>query len=395
MSERNRATAGAGTVLALTAGLLVLVGCSSDTGDEAPGRLVVVETVPVIVAPMEQTVRLTGDIVAGESVRLFGQIPDRLTEVLVDVGDRVGRGQVLARIRDEGVKAAVEQIEANLRAAQSSLANLRDELARTESLYAVGAVSSQTLEGVQTRTEAAEAQVEQLQAALVQAQSSYQNALITAPFAGLIAERYLQAGDLVGPGLPVFRLVNMDQVTVRSEVSQERVGQMRIGMAARVTVSSYPGAVFHGEVVRMMPVLDPLTRMSTVEVGIDNRDGRLKAGMFAEMHLVVQALPEELTIPLDALLDEYRYVSRSPMAVAEAFAEDSASVEARVFVAGADSLAHLTTIRVGIVGFDLVQVLEGLSAGQAVVTVGKYQLQDGDRIEIVTPESRGTEGGGR
>jgi RND family efflux transporter MFP subunit len=352
-----------------------------------------VETAPVVIAPLEQTVRLTGDILAGESVRLFGQIPDRLTEVLVDVGDHVRRGQVLARIRDEGLKAGVEQIEANLRAAQSSLANLKDELARTESLYAVGAVSSQTLEGVQTQTETAEAQVEQFQAALIQVQSSYQNALITAPFAGLIAERYLQAGDLVGPGLPVFRLVNMDHVTARSDVSQERVGQMRIGLAARVTVSSYPGTVFHGDVVRITPVLDPMTRMSTVEVGIDNQDGRLKAGMFAEIHLVVQSLEGELTIPLDALLEEYRYVSRSPMAVAEAFSEDSGSVEARVFVAGADSIAQLTTIRVGIVKSDLVQVLEGLDAGQVVVTVGKYRLQDGDRIEIAAPGSGQPEGG--
>ncbi len=393
MSERNRATTTTWSVPALMAGLLVLVGCASDTGDDAPSASVMVETAPVVIAPLEQTVRLTGDILAGESVRLFGQIPDRLTEVLVDVGDHVRRGQVLARIRDEGLKAGVEQIEANLRAAQSSLANLKDELARTESLYAVGAVSSQTLEGVQTQTETAEAQVEQFQAALIQVQSSYQNALITAPFAGLIAERYLQAGDLVGPGLPVFRLVNMDHVTARSDVSQERVGQMRIGLAARVTVSSYPGTVFHGDVVRITPVLDPMTRMSTVEVGIDNQDGRLKAGMFAEIHLVVQSLEGELTIPLDALLEEYRYVSRSPMAVAEAFSEDSGSVEARVFVAGADSIAQLTTIRVGIVKSDLVQVLEGLDAGQVVVTVGKYRLQDGDRIEIAAPGSGQPEGG--
>ncbi len=395
MIDPKRAATRAEVASAMIAGLMILAGCAQDSGDLVQQPPVVVETHTVAKGPMEQTVRLTGDVLAGKSVRLFGQIPDRLTEVLVDVGDRVRREQVLARIRDDGLKAGVEQIEANLRAAQSSLTNLKDELERTRSLYEVGAVSSQTLEGVQTMTEAAEAQVEQFQAALVQVQSSYQNALISAPFAGVIAERYLQAGDLAGPGLPVFRLVNMDQVKVRSEVSQERIGQVRLGMPARVTVSSYPGVVFHGEVISMTPVLDPMTRMSTVEVGIDNRDQRLRAGMFAEIHLVLRSLAEELTIPLDALLEEYRYVSGGPLTVAEALSEDHGRVEAQVFVAGADSIARMTTIRIGIVDTNLVQVLEGLEAGQRVVTVGKYRLQDGDRIQIHKPDPGPREGGGR
>ena len=138
----------------------VLQSCTPP-GDEDAGRgAVPVETVRVARGTLEQTIQLSGDVIAGRSVRLFGQIPDRLTNVLVDVGDPVRRGQVLARIRDEGVQAGVDQIEANLRASRVTVANLRDEYNRSQRLFEAGAVSSQTLESLRTRLEAAEAQQE-------------------------------------------------------------------------------------------------------------------------------------------------------------------------------------------------------------------------------------------
>ena len=368
----------------------VLQSCTPP-GDEDAGRgAVPVETVRVARGTLEQTIQLSGDVIAGRSVRLFGQIPDRLTNVLVDVGDPVRRGQVLARIRDEGVQAGVDQIEANLRASRVTVANLRDEYNRSQRLFEAGAVSSQTLESLRTRLEAAEAQQEQLDAALSAAQASSQNATITAPFEGVIAERYLEAGDLAGPGLPVFRIVNMNTVRVTTDLSQERLGQVRVGMVARVNVSSYPGEVFEGEVINIAPVLDPMTRMTKIEVGLDNLDGRLKAGMFAKINLVVSSVEGAILIPIDALIEEFRYLTNTPSTSAGAAGTGAAMLEADVYVADGDS-ARLRKIRIGIVGTEMVQVTGGLEVGEEVITVGKYQVSDGAPITIQTFEQEGGE----
>ena len=376
----RKATALLLPVTAVIVAALMVTGLQncSPPGDDEQEEVVPVETVQVVRGNLEQIIQLTGDIIAGRSVRLFGQIPDRLTTVLVDVGDSVQRGQVLARIRDEGVRAGVDQIEANLRATRITLVNLRDEYSRSERLFEAGAVSSQTLESLKARLESAEAQQEQLQAALSAAQASSQNAAITAPFDGVVAERYMEAGDLAGPGFPVFRIVNMSIVRVTAEISQERLGQIQLQMPARVMVSSYPGSIFQGEVINIAPVLDPMTRMTKIEVGLNNSDGRLKAGMFAKLDLVIRTIEDGILIPIDALLEEFRYLTNASL------------LEADVFIAEGNT-AHLRKVRLGLVGTGLVQIVDGLEVGEEVITVGKYQISDGTPVFIRTFESEGDE----
>ncbi len=369
--------------------LLLSVGCSPAADQEGISGAAV-ETVAAWTGAIEQTFDLTGDVEAANSVRLFGQIPDRLLEVRVDVGETVRAGQVLARIRDEGLQAGVEQIEANLRAARSNLANMQDELERSRRMNAAGAVSNQTLESLQTRTQAAQAQVEQLEAALTQARAASRNAQITAPFDGVVAERYLEAGDLAGPGIPVFRLVSTGQVKIATEVSQDRLGQVRIGMPARVRVSAWPGVVFAGKVTRIAPVLDPMTRMSAIEITVPNREGRLKPGMFAEVTMVVQQVSETLLVPLDGVLDEYRFVAYG----ASAQRDREGGLEAEVFVVASDT-ARVRSVRLGIIGTESVQVLEGLVPGDRVVTVGKYQLVDGAVVRVLNVDRPKQPGGAR
>jgi len=387
-----------GASLIATTALFIMIGlpgCAPPADDEVAVQGVVVETMEATVGSLERTIKLSGDVIAGRSVRLFGQIPDRLTSVLVDVGDRVRQGQVLARIRDESVQAGVDQIEANLRAVQATLANLRIEYERTRRLHEAGAVANQTLEGLQAQLEAAEAQEEQLQAGLTGALANSQNAIITAPFDGVIGERNLEAGDLAGPGFPVFRIVNMSTVKVVAEISQERLGQIQLGIPVRVRVSSWPGEVFEGEIINIAPVLNPLTRMTRIEVGLENEDGQLKAGMFAEVELIVATVDEVVVVPIDALIDEFRYVTNAPLISAggnQAGVSDLSM--AQVYIADGNT-ASLRDVRVGVIGEDMAQITEGISVGEQVITTGKYQISNGVPIRIRNGVSGMEEGGDR
>jgi len=371
-----------------------LNGCTPQGDDDAVVQGVVVQTAEVVLGSLEQTIQLSGDVVAGRSVRLFGMLPDRLTGVLVDVGYQVRQGQVLARIRDESVQAGVDQMEANLRAVQTTLANLRNEYERTERLHEAGAVSNQTLEGLRTRLEATEAQEEQIQAGLSAALAGSENAAITAPFSGIIAERYLEAGDLASPGFPVFRIVNMSTVRVETEISQERLGQVEIGMPARVKVSSWPGAVFNGEVIKIAPVLDPMTRMTKIEIELDNEDGRLKAGMFAELELIVSTVNEVVVVPIDALIDEFRYVTNAPLISSENRTGVTDLSKAQVYIVEGN-IARLRDVRVGVIGEEIAQITEGLAVGEQVITTGKYQISNGAPIRRGSTGSGTEEGGDR
>ena len=355
--------------------VLILAACSPEAGTETGVNTTVVESTEVRLGAVEQTLSLSGDVAAGRSVRIFSQVPDRLTEVRVDVGTRVESGQVLARVRDETLRAGLDQIEANLRAARTNLANLQDELARTRNLHEAGSVSTQALEGLETRVKGAQAQVEQLEAAREQARATLANATITAPFEGVVAERYLEAGDVAGPGVPVFRLVDMREVKILTHIPQERLGRVKQGLPVRVRISSFPGEVFHGEVVRVAPVLDQMTRMASTEIRVPNPGERLKPGMFADVAIVEAAQDEAVLVPLDAVMETYRFV-------AGAQGSSAIPTEAVVFKVVGDHVVRLT-LPVGLVGADVLQVTEGLSRGDSVVTVGKEQLTDGTRVRIL------------
>jgi len=391
ISRSMVAAVGVTMVVFLASGLQ---GCTPSADEEAAVKGIVVEISTVARGSLERVIKLSGDVVAGQSVRLFGMLPDRLTRVLVDVGDQVRQGQVLARIRDESVQAGVDQMEANLRAIQATLANLRVEYARTQRLHEAGAVSNQTLEGVRTQLEATEAQEEQLQAGLSAALAGSENATITAPFAGVIAERYLEAGDLASPGFPVFRIVNMSTVRIETEISQERLGQVTLGIPARVMVSSWPGDVFNGEVIKMAPVLDPMTRMTKIEIEIDNEDGRLKAGMFAGIELIVRTVDDVIVVPIDALIDEFRYVTNAPLISSGNLAGVTDLSMAQVYIADGET-ARLRDVRVGVISEKSAQIIEGLEVGERVITTGKYQISNGALIRFGNTGNRTAEGGDR
>ncbi len=358
--------------------LTLLTGCSPGSGDAPPVNATVVEVAEVRRGPVEQTLSLSGDVEAGRSVRIFSQVPDRLTEVPVDVGSRVRAGQVLARVRDESLRAGLDQIEANLRAARNSLANLRDEMVRARNLHEVGSVSTQALESLETRVKGAEAQVEQLEAARQQAMVGLSSATITAPFAGIVAERYLEAGDVAGPGLPVFRLVDMREVRILTDIPQERLGRVTEGLSVRVTVSSFPGEVFEGRVDQVAPVLNRMTRMAAAEIRVPNPDERLRPGMFAQVAIVEAAEQDAVLVPLEAVIDAYRFVAGSR-------GSGSLPTEVVVFRVRGD-VAERLTLPVGLVGRTSIQVTEGISPGDSLVTVGKEQLTDGTGVRVLDGE---------
>ena len=154
----------------------------------------------------------------------------------------------------------------------------------------------------------------------------------------------------------------MSRVLVEAKVSEGRVGAIRLGMPATVTLSAFPNDTFSGEVIRIRPESDPLTQTFLVYVKVTNPDLKLKPGMSSFVR--IEEPHDGLAVPSIALL--------KPTGV-----RDSA-----VFVVDKGSRARMRKVRVGAIGQGMTQIIDGLTAGDRVVVVGQYHLKDGDLVRI-------------
>ena len=274
-----------GWILILGIFILIQYSCapSGGTGDEE--TRIPVEIQEVTLGQVRQSLNYNGDIKAEFEVNVFSKIPDRIEKYYVDDGDVITQGDPIVRIAATMIEEAVNQAQAGLTAAAAQKANMGSEFTRAQKLYGEDAMSKQQFDGIQTQYEAVSAQVSQAEAGLASARSHLRDATVSSPLSGIVGKRYYEEGDMAVPTMPVARIVQMDNVEIKIEATEADLAHLDIGQTAEVKVRSYPDERFVGKTTKISPILDPVTRMATVEVLIPNQDHRLKPGMFAEVEV--------------------------------------------------------------------------------------------------------------
>jgi RND family efflux transporter MFP subunit len=203
-----------------------------------------------------------------------------------------------------------------------------------------------------------------------------ESARIRAPFDGVITERYFDEGEVfimmpvATPTPAILELSSIDRVKVEVEVSERERMLARVGLPAIVTVDAHPGVTFRGKVERIDPALDRMSRTSTADVMVSNSRGLLLLGMFADVELTL-AEKEGLLITRDAMIRQ----------------EGTGSFYAYVVEGGVAVRRNLT---LGDAFGDRMEVLDGIEAGDVVVTAGRYKLHNGAAVSLP-----GTEGNAR
>ena len=263
--------------LSMVAGSLLALSCNPADG-AVEGPLGVSEPPEVIASRVESAVlsmstatlqiALPGEVTGSEDTLLAAALGGYVESVSVEVGDAVGRGQVLARVDTEIHGATAEQT-----AAQLDL--VRGELHRITALEDLA--SDAAVHQLQTQVAVAEAAHRQALARLGRAK-------ITAPFAGTVGAVAVAQGEVAPPGAPVIRLVSLDPVVVTVSVADSDIGAVTVGLPARVATAS-AGDVRAGRVSLVSPVADLRTRTFLAEIEVDNGDGRLLPGMIARVEL--------------------------------------------------------------------------------------------------------------
>jgi len=300
------------------------------------------------VRPVERTVSVVGTLAATAQAEVASEIEGRLVAIEADLGDRVHRDQVLARVRED-------EIQAKLREAEASLEKAAADEGRGRPLRGGGVISAQEYEQVRTALEVARARRDQLRIQL-------ERAAIRSPLEGSVAARLIDAGSYVKQGTVVFRLVQDDPLKFRGDVPERDVPILAAGQDVRITVDAFPGETFVGHVSRIGAASDPAVRSLAFEALVPNEDHRLRPGFFGHGEVVVRRDDRALAVPRSAL--------STFAGVTKVFVIEEGVAHERQVVLGVD------------LGDGWVEIAEGVARGVQVVTSGLSKLADGTPVVV-------------
>jgi RND family efflux transporter MFP subunit len=357
-----------------------------------PRMPMTVELASVKRADVAQQITVVGNLIGAATVAAVPRISGRLETVSVRLGDRVSRGQRIAKIEDREIVEQVKQAEASfavaaatIRQREADLKLAQTNLERSKNLFERQLIPKQTYDDTEARYQAAVAQIDLAQAQFAAAQArldelkiNLSNTTITSPVNGFVGSRTLDPGAWVTPNSAFMSLVDITTVRLVANVVEKDLRRVSQGLSADVEVDAYPGEHFTGRVAHMAPVLDPATRTAQIEIEIPNPSSRLKPGMYAKVTFTVDKREKALVIPANALVD--------------------VGGKRGVFLPASGETAKFQPIEPGVATPELVEVIAGLAEGDRIITTGAAALREGDKILLPgsSPASAGQGGrGGR
>lgn len=354
----------------LLAGLLLsiaLVGCSKapETAPSAPSLTVSVGTLEQV--DLVRDIDAAGSVRAWEEMSLGVELSGlRVAEVLVEVGDAVGKGDVLVQLDRRTLQAELRQHEAMVAQALANEVLARANGERARAMRERKLMAAGDIEQMIASERVAEAAVLNARAAMASAKLRLEFASLRAPDDGLIATRSVQPGQVVAAGAELMRLIRQGRLEWRAELSEAEFLQLKLG--ARVDVVSPSGKV-EGRIRALSPGLDPISRTGVAYVDLPE-PGALIAGMFAQGRIHLDATPATM-LPSEAIVerDGYRYA----------------------FVLDGNDIARQRRVEVGQVSGERIELRNGITAVDRVVVRGAAFLSDGDRVRVVAQASGTTE----
>ncbi len=287
-----------------------------------------------------------------------------LEEIFADVGDSVRKGQLLARFNDETARAAVEEMEAAVRAGRATLQAARDQLARSRKLAASGAVSGEALEQHETAVERCGAELSLAMARLTMRRLELRHTHVTAADDGVISSRTAAAGTVYGSGAELFRLIRQNRVEWRAEIPGKRAGEMAVGRTAIIDAGG--GKRVRGTIRRLAPSIDPRTLDGICHIDLPD-PGPLRAGMYPSGVILTGESPA-LHVPESAII--YR---------------DGYTCVAGVSQDRTVRLIKVTALRRRSGAVEI----SGVSAEDRLVLSGGAFLNDGDAVRLAEPPAGG------
>lgn len=327
---------------------------------------VAVAVATVAATDLQDSVEVVGSLEPKFSADVKSEVSGLVNAVYVTEWVPVRKGARLAHLDTAETEAGLKALEAMEAQARVGEARARREYERAQQLRQYGLITPQNLDDAKTAVDAAEAGTAAAQAQVQAARARLAKSSITAPMDGVIALRGVNVGDRVenmgGGGIPLFRIVDNRLLDLTVSVPSSRLAQVKVGQPLEFTTDALPGRTFTGKVMFINPTIDAASRSAKVVAEVRNADGQLKGGSFAKGRILVANRAGVLQVPREALQN---------------WNVEQGTADVYVVKGGT---ADRRQIRIGGATASAVEILEGLQAGEQVVTRGSFALKPGDRI---------------
>jgi RND family efflux transporter MFP subunit len=367
--------------------LLALTACRGNTTAQsteksAPAGPQTVEVVKVVEQPLNVTLSLPGELTPYQTVALYSRVTGFVKTIAVDRGSRVRAGQQLATLEAPELVAQKAEARSKLQSAEAQLSAIRSKAEATASTYEKLKAASATpgvvagndvilaqkaVEADQGQIASAQQNVEAARQALNSVSDMEGYLRITAPFSGIVTERNVHPGALVGPtggpgtATPIVRIVESNRLRLVIPVPEAYTAGVTNGTSLTFTVAAYPGQTFIGTVSRISQSVDVTTRTMAVELDVNNADGRLAPGTFCQVKWSVRRTGPSLLVPNGSV----------------------ASTTGRTFVIRVrGGRTEWVDVKTGLTSGPLVEVFGDLKAGDEIAARGTDELKAGASVQV-------------
>lgn len=320
---------------------------SSKAGPGGPTGPIAVEATRVVPVRMAQGLTAVGSLRSDESVTVRPEVSGRISEIGFREGQRVAKGATLIRFDTSVQRAELAQAEANLGLNKS-------RLERSRNLFTKGFISAQARDEAESNFRVAQANYDLSQARLMKLD-------IKAPFSGIVGLRMVSIGDYVKDGQDIVNLEGVDPLKVDFRIPEVYLKQVATGQSLQITLDAFPNQTFQGTVFAINPLVDTNGRSIVIRAVVKNTEARLRPGMFARVRLLFSddrdsvAIPEQSLIPVGDEQYLFKIV---------------------------DGRAQRFKVEIGQRREGRVEIVQGLAAGDVVVTAGQLKLRDGSQVKV-------------
>lgn len=321
-----------------------------------------VETFRAITQDVVYTAEVTGSLIAEADVDVRSEVDGVVKKILFEEGDRVKQGDLLMTLKDEAYRLRIIESEAKVRQAEADLVLARKTLKRMTQLYEDGVISNQEYDDSVSKAKLTEASRDTALAVLALARKDLKDTKIIAPISGIISKRFVDVGEYVDEGTTdLLNIVDVDPIKLEFSVPAKYFSSVTIGQKVKVSIDTYPDEEFIGKIYYINPKIPVETRRFQCYARIPNPVNKLSPGFFVTAKLPVATHKDAVVIPEEAVLSEegVSYCFR---------VEDERAIKS------------IITPGIRLKG-GMLEIVNGLEAGDFVVVRGQYVLADGDRVE--------------
>lgn len=311
----------------------------------------------------------TGKAAPSKEVSVVPTVPGKVTDFNYEVGDKVSQGAVLFTVDTIDLQNSLRSAEAGYNVAKLARDNAKNTYENNKLLYDEGIISKSEYDQIKYAYDAAEAQLVSVQVQMDTLKKSISDCSVTSPMTGVIATRGVERGGFASQAAPAYTVMDLSTIKVEVSVSEQVLNTIKVGDKVSVLMTAVSEEPLEGTVATIAPAAGQ-TGMYTVKVEMDNKDGKIKSGMLAEVNFTAESAEDTIVLPRNAVIEK--------------------EGETYVYVVE-NGVAKKVIVELGIEAADTIEITKGLKNGDDVVTKGQTYISDGEEVNISNADPAETE----